>query len=526
MLDLIVRGGTVVDGTGAAGYRADVGVSEGKVEIIGNLGALEAGRVLDSTGMTVAPGFIDIHSHSDFTLLVDPRAQSSIVQGVTTEVVGNCGHGCAPITEPELFAGNIYGYDPVLEVDWRTTSEYLERLDSIVPAVNVIPLVPNGNLRIAVVGSESGAASPEQLRKMAALLEEGLEAGAFGFSTGLEYPPERNCSEEEIIELCKVVARADGLYATHTRNKEIHAVEAVEEGVRAAQAAGVKLQVSHIIPRRGGPEDALERAIDVVDEARGLGMDIAFDAHTRLHGITNLSAALPQWAFEGGSHVLASRLSEPETRAAMKQHESIISSFGLGGWDRVFLFQSAGSPHLQGKSFQELAPAGGDEYDALFDILLREHEDPHRSLCLCLSYEEDQLQQAFEHPLCMIGSDATALAVDGPLAETVFLGAYTWAGWFFRRFVTEQSVFTLEQAVHKLSGLPADRLGISDRGRIDEGTRADIIVFDPNAFREMGTLRSPNQLADGVSHVVVNGVITMEDGELTGQRGGQVLRRR
>ena len=191
----------------------------------------------------------------------------------------------------------------------------------------------------------------------------------------------------------------------------------------------------------------------------------------------------------------------------------------------MFLFKSAGSPHLQGKSFQELASPGIDEYDALFDILLKEYENPHNSLCLCLSYEEDQLQRAFEHPLCTIGSDATALGVDGPLADTVFLGAYTWASWFFRRFVTELSVFTLEQAVHKLSGLPAERLGLSDRGQIDDGKRADIIVFDSDAFREMGTLHSPNQLAHGVSHVVVNGVVTMEYGELTGHHGGRVLRR-
>ena len=525
MMDLVIRGGTVVDGTGATAYKADVGISGGRVQVIGDLASVESTPVLDATGLTVAPGFIDIHSHSDFTLLVDPRAQSSITQGVTTEVVGNCGHGCAPITDPELFTGNIYGYDPALEIDWRTTAEYLERLDSIVPAVNVVPLVPNGNLRIAAMGTDSGATSPDQLRKMVAHLEEGLEAGAFGFSTGLEYPSERECSEEEIVELCKVVARAGGLYATHTRNKEVYAVEAIEEGVRTAQAADVRLQVSHIIPRRGGPEDALERAMLVVEEAHSRGMDIAFDAHTRLHGITNLSAALPPWAFEGGADALEARLGDPEARAAMKQHESIISSFGLGGWDRVFLFQSLESPHLQGKSLKELAPSDGDEYDAIFDLLLREHTDPHRSLCLCYSYEEGQLLQAFEHPLCTIGSDATALAVDGPLANSVFLGAYTWASWFFRRFVTERGDFKVEEAVHKLSGMPADRLEIGDRGRIAEGKRADIIAFDPDVFRENGTLRSPNQLAVGMSHVVVNGVVTIEHGELTGQRGGQVIRR-
>ena len=525
MMDTVLRGGAIVDGTGAPSFRADVGISHGVVVSIGNLAAVEADQVIDASGLIVAPGFIDIHSHSDFTLLVDPRAQSSIVQGVTTEVIGNCGHGCAPITDPELFEGNIYGYDPRLDIDWRTTSEYFDRLDSARPAVNIVPLVPNGNLRIAVDRSEHRAGTPERMVQMIELLEEGLDAGAFGYSTGLEYPSERQCTEEEISELCRVVARVDGLYATHTRNKEVRAVEAIEEAVRTAEAAGVRLQVSHIIPRRGGPDDALDRAIGVVEDARDRGMDIAFDAHTRLHGITNLSAGLPPWAFEGGPDDLASRLRHTKTREKMKEYHSIITSFGLGGWDKVFLFQSGGSPHLQGKSLQELIPDGGDAYDVLFDLLLSECDAPHESLCLCLSYEEDQLRQAFGHPLCTIGSDATALAVDGPLAGTVFLGAFTWASWFYRRFVNELSVFTLEQAVRKLSRLPADRLGLSDRGRIVEGAKADIIVFDPATFREHGTLEAPSQLAQGMSHVIVNGVSTLKHGSMTGNRNGRVIRR-
>ena len=360
---------------------------------------------------------------------------------------------------------------------------------------------------------------------MIRLLEEGLDAGAFGYSTGLEYPAERACSEEEMVALCRVVARAGGLYATHERNKEVYAVEAVEEGIRVAEAAGVRLQLSHIIPRRGGPADARERAIEAAEKAHDRGVDVGFDAHTRLHGITNVSAALPAWAFEGGADALASRLRDPATRAEMKRYESLISSFGLGGWDRVYLFKSDASPGMVGKSFQELAPPNGDAFDAIFDIILAEADDPQGPMCVCHSYEEDELRQTFEHPLCTLESDATALGVDGPLAGTDFLGAYTWAAWFLRRFVRETPVFTWEQAIRKLTAMPAERVGIRDRGRIARGLKADVVALDPATVRERGTLENPSVLAEGVSHVVVNGGVTMADGKLTGSRSGRVLRR-
>ena len=525
MLDLVVAGGTVVDGTGSARYRADVGVLGGRIEVVGDLAGAEAARTLDATGLLVTPGFIDIHSHSDFTLLVDPRAQSSITQGVTTEVIGNCGHGCAPITDPELFKGNIYGYTPMLDIDWTTTAGYFEKLEQARTAVNVAALVPNGNLRLAAAKDFERPSTPDELAHMVTLLEEGLEAGAFGYSTGLEYPAERACSEEETVALCRVVARAGGLYATHERNKEVYAVEAVEEGIRVAEASGARLQLSHIIPRRGGPPDARERAIEAAEKAHARGMDVGFDAHTRLHGITNVSAALPAWAFEGGTDALAARLRDPATRAEIKRYESLISSFGLGGWDRVYLFKSDASPEMVGRSFAELAPPGGDAFDAIFDIILAEVDDPQGPMCVCHSYEEEELRETFEHPLCTLESDATALGVDGPLAGTDFLGAYTWAAWFLRRFVRETPAFTWEQAINKLTAMPAERVGIRDRGRIARGLQADVVALDPGAVRERGTLEDPSVLAEGVSHVVVNGVVTMADGKLTGGHGGQVLRR-
>ena len=530
MFDLLITGGNVADGTGSPAQRADIGVRAGRIAAVGRLEGREAATTLDATGLLVAPGFIDIHSHSDFTLLVDPRAQSQAFQGVTTEVVGNCGHGCAPITDPRRFTGNIYGWTPQTAITWQSFAGYLERLEKSRPAVNVASLAPFGNLRLAAMPETGQPATPPELRQMSSGLEECLEAGAWGFSTGLEYPAERVAAEREIVALCKLTARRGGIYAAHTRNRETHAAEAVEEAVRTAQEVGVRLQVSHIIPRRGGPPGSIDRCVAAVERAHDRGLDAAFDSHTRLHGITNLSNALPSMAFDGGADALRKRLSDPLERARFRKHESIISSFALGGWDRVSLYTSPTQPALKGKSFAEIAALSAkavrrDPWEAVFDVLLSHAEDPHAPLCICLSYDERDVLRTMRHPLCTIGSDATALAVDGLLSGDTFMGAFTWAGWFWRRMVVETKFLTPEQAVAKLTSAPADRMGFKDRGRLREGAAADIIAFDPAGFREQGTLDSPNRLAEGMRHTVVNGVLTLEDGAPTGRRGGHVLRK-
>ena len=525
MFDVILRGGLIVDGTGSPARRADLGIQRDRIVAIGNLGTADAAQVLDASKRVVAPGFIDIHSHSDFTLLIDPRAQSQIFQGVTTELVGNCGHGCAPFTDDvDLFIGNIYGYQDLLEIDWRTIDGYLSRLEGAHPAVNVATLVANGNLRLASVNDISAPATSDETESMVSLLEAGLDEGAFGFSTGLEYPPERHASEAEIIALCRVVAKRDMLYATHERDRDVRSVAAIEEGIRASEASGVRIQLSHIIPRRGAPGDALEQMIKLVEQACSRGVDAQFDAHTRLHGITNLSAALPQWAFAGGPDQLASRLSDSDTRDQLKGYDSIISSFGVGGWERVHLFASQGSPEKVGFSLADLTPGDADVLDTIYDLLLAEGDDPHPALVIVRSYEEEMLREAFRHPLCTTESDATALCTDGPLGATTFLGAYTWAAWFLRHMVWEREELMLEQAVQKLTAQPAGRIGLRDRGMLMENYKADVVVLDPERYGEKGSLEDPNRLADGVVHVLVNGGLAVVDGRETGQRYGRVLR--
>lgn len=514
--------GTIVDGTGEKPFHGDVAVVDGRIVDVGQADVDGEADAIDASGLIVAPGFIDIHSHSDFTLLVDPRAASSISQGVTLEVVGNCGYGCAVVGDPELAKEFIYGYTPEVDISWRSTAGYLERLDSAQPAVNVVTLVPNGQLRLATMGREGRPARPDELKQMQGLLTRSMEEGAFGLSTGLESGPEAETPEEEVTALSGLAARVGGLYTTHTRNRDEKAVEAIEEAIRTAENAGARLQISHLTPR-SGVADA-ERSMKLVDEALGRGVEVAFDMHTRLFGTTYLKTVLPHWVLDGSKEEIVERLRDPATRAEMKGFRNLIAS--LGDWERVVLLDNPTFPEFSRKNFAEIAEQmGADPLDCAYDLLLAEVDALHRPMVILHSYTEDLLRMTYKHPCCMVGSDATALGPDGPLEDSVFHGAYTWASWFYRRMVRETQTFTPEAAIFKITGQPARTLGLSDRGVIRKGAYADLAIFDPETFGETGTTFEPNQIAKGMVHVVVNGVLALRNGKLTGERAGKVLRR-
>ena len=521
-LDVLIRGGTVYDGAGALPQHADVGIADGRIVSIG--GSADAAEVvIDARGLAVSPGFIDIHSHSDYTLLIDPRAMSAISQGVTTEVIGNCGFGCAPLGDPRLAAGAIYGFDASIALSWRSVGDYLAKLQAASPAVNVITLVPNGQLRLGSVGLADRAANGSEIEDMRARLREGLAEGAVGYSIGLEYPAEIGCAHDELLALARETGRAGGFFATHTRNRATGAPAAVIEAIRIAREAEVKLQVSHLMPRSGDIES--RQCLDAVEEARAQGQDIAFDMHTRLYGTTMLSTLLPPWSLEHGIDGLRRNLADDARRARIRSFHSLIAS--LRDWDRVQLLDIPGRPDVSRLTLAQIGRRRGrDPHDCALDILADEAETLYRPMVILHAYSEYSQKLAFAHPLCMPGSDATTLAPDGPLAGSVFHGAYTWASWFWRALVREWKLLRPEEAVNRLTGFPASILGFTDRGAIKVGAQADIAIFDPATFGERGTTFEPNQLAVGMRHVLVNGIAALKDGVRTEQRAGTVLKRR
>jgi N-acyl-D-amino-acid deacylase len=520
-LDIVIRGGTVYDGSEKPPATLDVGIAAGRIVALGDI-QTESQVSLDATGLAVAPGFIDIHSHSDYTLLVDPRAVSAIAQGVTTEVIGNCGFGCAPIGDPNLARAVIYGFDDSVPISWRGVGEYLDKLAAVTPAVNVLTLVPNGQLRLAAVGLSERPASEKEITLMRDRLREGMDEGAVGFSVGLEYPTEMGCGDQELVALASEAGRKSALFAVHTRNRAEGAPAAVAEAIQIARRAQVRLQVSHLFPRSGDAES--QACVELVEAARDDAAPIGFDMHTRRFGTTMLSTLLPPWALEDGPAGLRKHLASRSSRERMQEFRSLIAS--LRDWERVQLLDIPGRPDISRLTLAEIGRRSGrDPHDCALDILLEEVENLQRPMVILHAYSENSQKLAFAHPLCVPASDATTLAPDGPLAGSTFHGAYTWAAWYWRSLVRQWKLLKPEQAINRLTSLPASIIGISDRGRISPGAFADIAVFDPRTFGERGSTFEPNKLAEGMLHVVVNGVMTLRDGQRTGLRNGSVLRR-
>ena len=539
MPDLLIRGGLVVDGTGAPPFAADLLVTDGRILDILPASDEASGRpdhpaasdlpLIDASGCLVTPGFIDIHSHSDFTLLVDPRAVSSVSQGVTTEIVGNCGHGCAPIgADVEAFKGNIYGFREDVDVRWKSLAGYLDCLEEAQTAVNVGVLVPNGNLRLLTAGLVDRPSTLDEVAQMQRLLAQALDEGAIGYSTGLEYASELACTEQEITELCRVARLHGGYYATHTRNRPGEPGETIAEALRTAAAAGIRLQISHlqVVARLAADgRAAVTQAVELVDRARREGADVGFDLHTRSFGTTNLSAALPASAQAGAPDEIAARLRDSDTRTELKRHRSLITALAGDDWNRIVLLNCPAQPQWARRSVADIGDElGTDPLDTVFDILLAHEESLHEPMIAAFAYDVADVLPAFEYGDCMVGSDATALAPDGPLAESMFHGAYTWAAWFFREFVRDRRLLSPEEAIRRITSLPASRLNLADRGVIRRGAWADLAIFDPETFCDRGTTFEPNQTASGMRHVVVNGAVAFADGQLQDMRNGIVLR--
>jgi N-acyl-D-aspartate/D-glutamate deacylase len=504
--DLILRGGTVFDGTGAEGRVADVAIASDRIVAIG-AGLPQVGQVeIDVRGLAVAPGFIDIHSHGDTSLAADPRAESVVRQGITTIVVGADGSSRATGTAASSFSG------------------LFARLDRLRPGVNVASMIGLGSVRGEVVGNTDRPATAAELRTMLAMVEHALRDGACGASSGLEYTPGAFARADELIALCRPLASRGLAYATHMRNEDDRLLDSIAESVAVARGAGCALQISHL--KTQGPRNwiRLQAAFDQIEAARGAGVDVAFDRYPYLAYATGLTNLFPVWSRDGGTAAFLTRLRRPGTAGRIEK-ETLAKVELIGGWDNVQI-TSVASPldrDVQGKRLGSWARSIGVEpYEATVALLERNRG---RVDMAGFAMSEENLDRILSHPFGMVCSDGGAFAIDGPTRR----GSPhpRGAGSFPRvlgRYVRERGALTLPEAIRKMTSLPADRVRLADRGRLIVGNAADIVVFDPARVSDTATFERPFQYPIGIALVVVNGRVTLRDGQRSRAHAGRSLR--
>lgn len=526
MLDLVIENGNVADGTGAKMFAADVGVTGDKIAAIGNLKNANAQERLDASGMVVSPGFVDIHTHSDFSLLARGSAESQAMQGVTFEVVGNCGHSCAPVGKTRNPQNLTIGYDPCVKINWRTFDGYLSRLEKIELGVNVASFVGHGTLRHAVMRGEPRPATDKETAQMQKQLEISLEQGAIGFSSGLEYNPGKAARSEELAELCKIAGRRNALYATHVRNRDVFYESGFGEALACARASGARLQISHIVTKFGAPRHAMEHTLEMVDWSKREGMDVAFDMIPHNWSPTMVCAMLPVWAFEGGIPKLLRRLKSPKEREKMRYNPMPIWQLvPAGKWRDILIFNSPRSPELGGMTLAQIAKRRHkkDVTDMLFDLLLEEGENLMELTWIGRNFAEADNKTVLAAPDCAVISDG--ITVTGEDRSKIFSPSVCgWSARFLQRYVRDMKLMTLEEGVRRMTGLPAARLGIKDRGILAKKRFADIAIFSIENLRDRSTVKNPGRRPSGIHHVLVNGRFAVKNGNRTSVNNGRVIR--
>ncbi|MGU9956571.1 MAG: N-acyl-D-amino-acid deacylase family protein [Arenicellales bacterium WSBS_2016_MAG_OTU3] len=526
--DTILESGTIYDGTGGDSFVADVGIVNGEIEFIGQLNDADSAQRINVQGLAVSPGFIDLHTHSDFTLVVNGKAESQVHQGVTTEVVGQCGHSVAPLRHRDDIAKKAIGYVAGAELKgWESFGEYLDTLEEQELGVNVAAFVGHGTVHHAVMGDDLRLPEPEEVDQMAVLVRQSFEEGAAGFSTGLEYWPGSQSSPETIEPLCQVAAEYNRLYATHVRNRDRYYDQGFGEAMVTARAAGCRLEISHIQPKYGAPSYAMEHTLEMIHVNQKYGLDVAFDIIPHDWSHTLVMAILPKWALEGGVEKITQRLQDKESRERIKRNRNPMWLLVADRiWSKVVLLNSAQNPDLVGETFEEIGKMRGvDPYDVAFDLLLEEAPGMHGLFWTSHSFQHSDLELCLQQPECAVISDTKALAPYGLLENEIgSLSGYGWTSEFISKYINENRTLSLAEGIRRMTSLPATRLGVKDRGLIKKGYKADLAVFDPSAVKSTWTIKEPRSYAKGFEHVFVNGVQTILKGERTENSQGTVLR--
>ncbi len=524
--DVLITGGMVIDGTGAAAITADVGIIGDQVVEMGSLRDNGSKRLIDATGMIVCPGFIDIHSHTDLSLLVNPKAESKIRQGVTTEVAGQDGESLAPLTDTQL-QGLQEGYGARYEVDinWKDFTGLFATLKKNQIGVNFISFVGQGTIRRLVVGNKNVRATARQIDVMKALVEQAMSEGAWGLSSGLEYTPGSFADEDEIAELGKVTRSFDGIYATHMRNEDDRLIEAVEEAIHIARKAEIPLEISHFKASGKRNWDKISQAFEIIEKANAEGMDITLDRYPYIAYQTTLRNLFPTRFRDGGTDAFVKRLQTPALLTRLKR-AALAKIDMLGDWSAVMITRVSKEEHQVhiGKRVSEIvAESKEDPFEFVRQLLINENGSVGM---VGFGMSEEEIKSVLTHPLVMIASDGGAAATYGPLSEITPHPRYY--GTFPRvlgKYCRDNHFFDLPTAVHKMTGMPAQRLGLKDRGKVDVGLAADLVVFNPDTVNDRADFMNPHQYAQGIDYVLVNGAVVIDQGEHMGVLAGRVLQK-
>jgi N-acyl-D-amino-acid deacylase len=540
LFDRIIRNGIIVDGSGQKRFKADIAIEDSRISEIAPQIESEVKTLIDADGCIVSPGFIDMHSHSDFTLWVHPEAESKVRQGVTTELVGNCGGSPAPVPEGHfndfmqymVGLGNLY--KSVLKSrdwNWHTLAQFYQELEGKGIAVNVAPLVGHSTLRSGVMGYADGPPTAEDLNEMHRLLEIELQQGAFGLSAGLIYHPGAFADRDELAQLAATVQAHEGIFSVHMRSEGNHLLEAIDEAIYVGEKSGASVEISHLkceLPVNwGNGGNALNR----INQARDRGLKIDFDQYPYRAYQTGLLEIFPVWAKEQGADQTIAILNDREVRKRVVKdmtqppYDWENPMDGLD-WDHIHLngFNRPDNKALEGLTAAQIAARLSIEpLEAIFRLFA---EEQGALSMIVFSMNEDEVIEIMRHPQGMIGSDGCAVAPYGPTGtRKVHPRFYGTFPRILGRYVREKQVLALEQAVHKMTGLPARKLGLRDRGLLKKGYQADIVVFDKDRIADAATFENPHQFPSGIRSVLVNGQIVVSKGEHTGALPGRILKR-
>ncbi|MBI4683667.1 MAG: D-aminoacylase [Nitrospirae bacterium] len=528
-MDLLIKGGAIFDGTGKDSFEADIGIVGDKIAFISKPSAFSSQRsekIIDARGLAVAPGFIDTHGHSDFTLLADPRAEGKLFQGVTTEINGNCGLSAAPLYNEAIIQREKDLRELGIRERWSTLREYLMILERRKLAINFVTLAGHGNIRASVIGYKNKTSNAAEIKKMQKLLKQAVSEGAIGLSTGLIYPPGIYSDTKELISLARILSDKDRfIYTSHMRSEGERLIEAIQEVLHIASKADIRVHISHI--KTSGRENwhKIDKAISLIEDARKKGLKVTCDRYPYTAASTDLDAVLPPWVYDGGSEEEIKRLKHLMTKERIKK-EILQRHPDKDYWKSVSVSSVSSEKNrwMEGRAlFYISKKIHKDPVDTLFRILT---DEKLRVSAIFSSMNEDNLRRFLSLPYTMIGSDSSARSTDGP----TYKGKPHPRGFgtfprFIGRYIRDEGLMSMSEAIYRVTMLPSKTFGINGRGIIKKGAFADITIFDPDRIIDKAKFGKPFLRPGGIYYVIVNGVPALWEGRSTGRRTGKILRK-